>query len=59
MTISSYNADNQLYATNFYTKKNFKNVDKFFFEKDTTLRNISIFTPFLIPDSVILVWKTK
>jgi hypothetical protein len=36
MTISIYNADYQLYITKIYTKKNFKNVEKNFFQKHTT-----------------------
>ena len=48
-TISSYVIDLQSYITIIYTKKNFKNVDKIFFQKDTTERIISIFTPSFNP----------
>jgi hypothetical protein len=36
MTIFTYHIDYQIYVTNIYTKKNFKNVEKNFFQKDTT-----------------------
>jgi hypothetical protein len=45
----SYVIDLQSYITIIYTKKNFKNVDKIFFQKDTTERIISIFTPSFNP----------